>query len=322
MLLPAVERRGEIHFYLAKSLSYGARLTAAFVLMAAGVAIQLAASGVNAALFTAAGCGVMLAGVILLLVKGYENKVRTVPGTAEWRPARRTEINRILAISKKQRKWDEDFFDITSGRGVLALIAVTILAVAVAAFAMKFSERHGRLILLDSAVLLLPFWLTGVRSILKNDRLVVKIDTLLAAEKAHGKAASVAGEQFVWQLQVAKAAGGAGDVPHDVKAMLQFENAPPSFLGLQMQVSINSVNGSDYPYFYCILVAKPEHGLLKKPIPSPPANITIEPKRQGEVDVVVVRQTTTRNSGYETNAKATANIFRFSLEQARRVTQP
>jgi hypothetical protein len=189
--------------------------------------------------------------------------------------------------------------------------------VSTAVVVSKLSERHAWLILLDAAVLLPPFWITGVRSILKNDRLVVKAGTLIAAEKAWGKAESTAGEQFAWQLQVAKTADGGGDVPHDVKAMLQFDNAPPAFLGLQMQVAINSVNGSDYPYFYCVLVAKPELGLLDKPMPSPPRGITVEPKRQGEVDVAVIRQTTTKDSGYSTSAGATAHIFLFSHEQAR-----
>ena len=43
MLLPQAERRGEIHFYLAKSLPYGLRMAISFLLMAVGfLIIQLA----------------------------------------------------------------------------------------------------------------------------------------------------------------------------------------------------------------------------------------------------------------------------------------
>lgn len=318
MLLPAVERRGEIRFYLGKSLPYGARLALAFVLMAAGIVLQLAAPSFNGAPFVVGGCAAMLAGVSLLLVRGYENKVREVPGTAEWRPARRMEIDRILELNKEQVRWDQDFFDITSGLGLLGLIMVAVLIGGAVVFANKFSERFATLIALDAAVLLLPFWITGVRSILKNDRLIVKIKTLLAVEKAYTAAGPLEGVNFLWQLQTAKATGDAGDVPHDIKAMLQFENAPATFLGLQMQVSINSVQGTDYPYFYCVLVARPELGLLKRRIPSP-GSYTIEPNNQGDVDVLVVRQTTTKKSGYHTNNKAAANVFLYALGLARQI---
>jgi len=318
MLLPAVERRGEIQFYLAKSLPYGARLTLSFSLMLCGIAVQLAGGGKNGPLFIAAGAACLFAGVLLLLVKGYQNVVRT-SGPAEWRPAGDTEITRILSLHAEQRKWDRDFFDITCARGILGFILTAAVVGVAVGFAAQVSDRFALLILIDAAVLLIPFWFTGVRFILKNDKLIVKIRALLNVKKACQQAGGPGFDQFLWQLQVAKATGGAGEVPRDVKAVLQPAGAPPSFLGLQMQVCINSVQGNDYPYFYCVLVAKPELGLLERPLGDAPKKVTIERDRQGDVDVVVIRQETTKNSGYHTNTKAATNIFLYALALARQV---
>lgn len=319
MLLPAVERRGEIQFYVAKSLPYGVRLVLSFGLMLCGLMLQMFASGKNGRIVMAAGAACLFAGVLLLLAKGYRNIVRAVSGSAEWRPARDTEISRILSLHAEQRKWDQDFFDITCGRGIFGLI-VTAAVVGVAfRLAAGISDRFAGLILIDAAVLLIPFWLTGVRFILKNDKLIVKIRALLNVKKAYEQAGGPGFDQFLWQLQVAKTTDGTGEVPRDVKAVLQPAGAPPAFLGLQMQVCINSVQGNDYPYFYCVLVAKPELGLLERSLASPPRKITVERDRQGEVDVVVIRQATTKNSGYHTKDKAAANVFFYALELARQV---
>jgi hypothetical protein len=66
-----------------------------------------------------------------------------------------------------------------------------------------------------------------------------------------------------------------------------------------------------------VAVAKPEMGLLEKPVPIPPRKIVIEPKHQGEMDVLVIRQETTKNSGYHTKDKAASYIFAYALEVAR-----
>ena len=320
MLLPAVERRGEIQFYLAKSLPYAARLIVSFSLMLCGMVLQLAGSGRNASLFIATGAACLFTGVLLLLAKGYQNVVRTY-GAAEWRPAGDKEVERIRLLHAKQRKWDQDFFDITCATGIVAFILVAAAVGAAVRLAAAVSEPFAYLVAIDAALLLTPFWLTGVRFVLKNDKLIVKLRTLINVKNAYEQAGGPGFDKFVWQLQVAKAKGGEGEVPRDVKAVLVPAGAPESFLGLQMQVCINSVQGNDYPYFYCVLVAKPELGLLQRPLPFPPKKIVVEPERQGEVDVLVIRQTTTKNSGYHTKDKAAANIFLYALELARQVVR-
>jgi hypothetical protein len=84
-----------------------------------------------------------------------------------------------------------------------------------------------------------------------------------------------------------------------------------------MQISINSVQGRDFPYFYCVLVAKEEFGALR--VGPPPKGIEVEPGHDAGVQVVVMRQATTKNAGYHTDPEAARRILAFALGEARRV---
>ncbi|MDX9973771.1 MAG: hypothetical protein RBU21_12370 [FCB group bacterium] len=319
MLLPPLQRTGEIHFHVAKRLPYTARLIAALLLMAAGL-------GVQALLFEgpwAAGLVPLFLGVLLLLPKGYDNSVSLKAANKDWRPAKRAEVERILELNAQQKRWDSDAFDITSGKG-LGMLVLTVIAMFLL---LGYLERLGTsdqtrlMVAANAAVMLIPFWISGVRFILKNDKLVVKtkmflnMETRFDTEKRDG-------EEFGYQLQTARAIKGTGEVPRDVKAVVRFAKGPEEFLGLQMQIAINSVQGKDYPYFYCVLVGKESIGeTMENRIERPPSDIVLEPKYQDGVYVAVIRQKTTKNSGYHTNSKAAAKIFGYALKQARAVSR-
>jgi hypothetical protein len=163
-------------------------------------------------------------------------------------------------------------------------------------------------------VMLAPFWFTGVRSILKNDRLVNKAALLLGIEEEFARVRHD-GEEFEFQLQTAPTGDQAGQMPVDLKATIRFRDGPPAFLGLQMQISINSVQGKDYPYFYCVLVAKDEFGAIR--VGPPPKGLVVEPGEEAGVRVVVYRQQTTKNSGYHTDKGQARRILGFALQETR-----
>lgn len=314
MLLPTAERRGEIHFYIAKGLAYGPRLAIAFGLMALGLIIEV----VLMESFWWAGLPVVLAGVIMLLSKGFDNTVKTKRAKEEWRPARREEVARIVELNRQQKKWDQDAIDITCTRGFLTLVAVAVIIGLIARFVLGASVATLTMLGANAAVMLLPFWITGARSILKNDRLVIKSELLLELGGLFERAKRP-GEEFQYQMQTTQARDGSGEVPDDVKALVLFHEAPETFLGLQLQVAINSVQGKDYPYFYCVLVARPAFGGLgRDQLDPPPHRILIEPKREGDVDIAVIRQKTTKKSGYHTKPRVAARIFDHGLSQARK----
>ena len=85
-------------------------------------------------------------------------------------------------------------------------------------------------------------------------------------------------------------------------------------------VVLNSVQGKHYPYFYVVLVSKKNLDLQKVcDAYSPPAEIVKEFKNQDEVKVMVIRQHTTKKSGYHTKFPVAARILDQGLTVAEKV---
>jgi hypothetical protein len=82
-------------------------------------------------------------------------------------------------------------------------------------------------------------------------------------------------------------------------------------------VVLNEVQGSSFPYFYVVLVARRDSGLRSLYDDfSAPAEIISEFKYQDDVEVLVVRQKTTKTSGYHTKTPAALRIFTEGLNLA------
>ena len=114
-------------------------------------------------------------------------------------------------------------------------------------------------------------------------------------------------------------------VPEDARLMLKFLNAPANFLGVQVQLSINNVQGTDYPYLYCVVLAKKEEKLFAKKAKMIEStitsvdNVTSETQVSEDVDVLVIRQFTTKTSGYHTDLNACKNIVNLSVDLTRKL---
>ena len=111
---------------------------------------------------------------------------------------------------------------------------------------------------------------------------------------------------------------GGGQMPCGVKLQFRLPSLGPDFLGLQVQVNLNNVQGSDYPYLYCVLVARPELKMLER-LSAPPIieKIVVEAQRKDDVHVLVVRQETTKTSGYHTKPADCRTIFLYALDLCR-----
>ena len=312
MLLPDPQRRGEIHFKVAKALPYATRLALIVGFLVVGFAVQALGS-------IEVGAALLVVATLLSLVRGYTNVPEKFDGKADWRSADRKELDQVLEISRKTKKWDQSLLDITCPLGLFGLIAAGAAVILVEIFILNAarSEWLARVWLVDCVVLLLPHWVTGVRRMLTNAPLVVKIEHLLAIMDEWERAKRE-GEAMSPQMEVIS--GKGGELPKDAKLLLRFTQAGDDFLGLQVQCNLNNVQGTDYPYLYCVLVARPPFGLLKRPFPSTPSNITVEPRQEKDVQIIVIRQYTTKTSGYHTNSGACLNLFRFALQVARQVT--
>jgi hypothetical protein len=170
----------------------------------------------------------------------------------------------------------------------------------------------------DAAALLLPHWITGTR---RGWRPVALRQTINALETAMAEI-----DQFETppcQIQPLFEMAGKGErrVPADARVFVRFPDGPSGLLGLQLQVTTNNVQGTNYPYLYAVLVAEKDFGLLDTflddikrqirtnlPAASKKERLTIESSREADVEVIVIRQHTTKTSGYHTKPAAIRRI--------------
>ncbi len=110
-----------------------------------------------------------------------------------------------------------------------------------------------------------------------------------------------------------------GSLPMDTRILIEFKDAPNEFIGLQGQISINTVKSRAYPYFYVVLLAKHEFNLFEKFRKHSLNKLVIECKKTDEVDVVVIRQRTTKTSGYHTNTRVQDFILQTGIQVAKKV---
>lgn len=310
-ILPDPRRQGDIKFIFFKKLAYITRIKFILGLFVVGLLTQLLLNF----WFGLAYLGLATA---LSLIEGYADKAR-LKGAEEWKQVTPDEYKKVKSKQKQLEKWDRDCFDITNSLGVAIFVSVALFCFVI--WIMLECDGQERLALFwgwDVFVILAPHWITGTRSFLRKDRLIIKIELL---EKIMDYLRSPSDIQVLPMLSVRQAEKD-GRVPIDARLMVRYLDAPKDFLGLQIQVSINSVQGKDYPYLYCVLIAKPDKRILNfddETIRKLPRNISFEKRTTSDVDVIVIRQRTTRTSGYYTKLRASRFIVQTSLNLMRQL---
>ncbi|OGR45101.1 MAG: hypothetical protein A2X35_10085 [Elusimicrobia bacterium GWA2_61_42] len=330
-VLPPPQKDGEITFFMAKSLPYRPRMALVGLLLAAGLGTQVTAGFWP-------GYALLVLGLLLGVNSGYNSSpART--GEESWERVTPDAYEKVKLKAEQLKAWDEDLFDGTStlglaGFGVTAALCAGLYAWAAGTW--SFPPGYWVYFALDGAVLLLPLWFVGTRGYLKKDKLIIKIGMLEEVMAALKDPSDV---QVQPMLSLAPTASG-GKEPGDARLMLKLVGAPKEFYGIQVQLSINSVQGKDFPYLYCVLIAKNGSGLLGgwEPLAAQPERsfftglvgsifgqignfgspeLVYEPSSAGEVDIMVVRQRTTRATGYHTAPAAALTVVDYSLKLAR-----
>lgn len=337
-MLPPPEKDGEIKFVFAKSLPYRPRMALVALLLAAGLALQVTVGFWP-------GLAVLVAAQLLGMNSGYEAPGRRF-GNESWARVTPDEYEKVRLRSEQLKQWDEDFFDGTSTSGAIGAAVTAVLcliAYNVAASVWDFPDGYWFYFGIDALVLLLPLWFIGTRSYLKKDRLIIKIGMLQGLMKELNDPSDV---QVQPMMELSESAKGK-KAPIDARLMIKLVGAPKDFYGVQAQLSINSVQGKDFPYLYCVLIAKRGSGLLdgyerliKKPeedflgkvgkflfggLKGPgggPVELVYEPSSTAEVDIIVVRRRTSRSSGFFTPPAAALAVVNSSLDLARALASP
>ncbi len=317
----SAEQQQIVVFPLWKSLSYQKRFLAGFGSILLGFLIQYW-WWYHTFLLVISFFPVLF-GSLLFIVKGYDNRVKFGKYSPDsgWEQVGEPQLSEIKQFVKKIKKWDRSEIDISNNLGRITLI---ILLVILAIFLMiGFDESNIPFIIfaIDGFLLFFPHWIFGTRSIQTQSKLLLKIKVL--EELLHNR--NIQGclyshtVEYLLLLRNPKRKK-AQKIPDDIKIRVNFQGQHQDFLGYYGQIVVNEVGDKKYPYFYVVLVAKKGYGL--KPLfttYTPPAKIIKQYKKQEDVEVLIIRQKTTKTSGYHTKGNTIRKIFLEGLELAEQV---
>lgn len=299
-------------FWFARDLAYGKRMLIAFGLILLGLLLQWYTGSVFSGVIP------LIAGNALLLVKGYDNRVefKGFDPAQQWQSVEASRLLELKQLDKKMKRWDRSFIDITNGWGIFTFLLLgAVLWVSFIGLATGDYSPVWVAIPVDMAILFLPHWFTGTRRILRMPGLLIKAELL---GKVMEWAQSEMPEIQTRVLMLLK--GKEKTLPQDIKIKLAPKQAPDTFLGLYGQVVINDVQGKSYPYFYMVLVTRPGLGLegIADNLDLPD-KVVAEFKPQDDVEILVLRQYTTKTSGYHTDDKMVQQLLRVAMKAMGRV---
>lgn len=313
---PSPEDQDIIQFYVLKSLSYTTRMLLYLGCIAMGFLIQIiTVDYLPGALF-------LILAAILNLVKGYNSKPTPVSKRDEsnWTKTDMDKVYQINRIKQSINDWDKDALDISNGLGC-AFFGVVIIALTFifSILTRQFGDTVAAIFIIDALILILSLWFNGMRMKGHQDILYIKADIIIELEKYFEKIKKD-GEKFIPSLILTKDKCGKG-FPTDSRFNITFDKAPADFYGIQAQININVVS-TNYPYFYCVITTKSGFGLGKYVSRlNIPKSIVMQHSQDGEAEVIVIRQHTTKSSGYHTKMNACKNILEIALTLARLILE-
>lgn len=338
-------------FLIAKGLSLGSRFALIAVLAVVGIGLQLFVS------FTV-GWLLLFISVLLGATRGKSNAPDGL-GRGEWQNVTMDELEdarKLIAESGRVREANAPFHLGTgAGCGLVFFLVVGVVLVGVVAGAAVDSGSlglapvaHGGsvslLFIIDALTLLLPLWFFGRVRTWQPPNFEMRLKQIWAVYQAAYCNPNI---EFRPSLQIANTKDGS--VPLDVRLMIKLKDSDPNFIGIQVQTAINDVQGRKYPYTYCVLIAKPEFGLVEKAkriVEMPPTGgftvgflglfadtndrkeakfprlngAVVELKREAEMEITVVRQGT-GHGGYKTSPEQSCRIFDVAYGLAYAVLQ-
>ena len=292
------------------------RALAALMLFTVGLVVSCLAPAGIAPL----GLGLILLGHLPLWVRTQT----TAPGGATplheelWAPVEDDWLKRVEDLEKRGARWDTTPWDISNGIGCLALLALLGALAAAAFIALPMLGTGGSLRLAAAGVLLfLPLWLNGMRTTWNPSELRKKGQALAVAREA---AERLSKGDFDPVPTLALREGRRGKYPVDARLMLRPSHEDATgFLGVQIQVALNNVQGTDYPYLYAVVLGKDAFRLPKAEprLHVQGVDLVCEPGQSEGVRYLVIRQHADKQGGWHTEPDQIRTIVAVALEKAR-----
>lgn len=307
---PPPENQDIIRFHLFKKLPYTARMVLYLSLLAAGFVTQIIILRVYP------GAILLCLAVLLTLVRGYKSKIDTtgLQANSNWAKVNMEKLHEVDEFNVKLAKWDKDGLDISNGIGFLffVLAGFGLLFASVILNILDVPGSVRRIFIMDAIILILPIWFNGLRQISKQDLLCMKTRLVRNMEQFF-QTIRKDSEQFNPALLLTQDKTGKS-IPTDCRFTVSIDGMPTDLYGIQAQINLNDVQGTFYPYFYCVIAAKRGFGLAKFAQMVPvPKNIIINHEVDAEAEVIVIRQYTTKTSGYHTKINSCKSILERAL---------
>ena len=304
-------REPVLEFRVLKSWDYRRRMRWTLGLVVLGLLLQVG--------FLSPWPGVpfLLVAIALSWVVGFDTARdrRSLHLDQEWETVPYEKLRDIIKLDRAMKDWDSSVLDITAGAGG-AFFVLSGVAFAAAAFALIVAghQEIGLIVAVDGGLLVLPQFFSGMRRIHRQPDLLVKakhVDaTLHLVRERLERRGELSGQLLMSGPEDARQ-------PTDLRLSVRFPDAPNGFHGIQCQVVLNRVQGKPHPYFYSVVVAAEGMGLLDaaKGVEIP-EGLVRETKSEKDVDVVVIRQYTTKTSGYHTKPVIGARTAEAALAVA------
>jgi hypothetical protein len=336
-------------FIFAKNLAVQSRLILVAVLAIIGILLQFFFSLLFGWLF-------LLVAVLLCLPVSRSNAPE-ITGRGEWQNVTMDEVIKAQEVLSQSAQVNNEsgMFSIASAQGCFTLGLIIIGTGIIGAILFATMDKSALnplnlqpvvlggslavVFIVDSLTLFLPIWITGRISAWEPPYIRIKLQQLLSI---YSLARNNPRVEFRPNLLVTKTANGS--VPLDCKLMVKLKDSSPDFMGIQVQTTLNNVQGTKYPYTYCVLIAKPEFNLIKKAeavIEHPPAggfisgirglfsdsnakkeavfprfmDALVELKEEKDVEIAVVRQNTS-GTGYHTTPDQASKVYSAAYQLA------
>ncbi len=240
-----------------------------------------------------------------LMLKGVSNRPDD-QGLEEWRPVTMAEIDRLddgLRASKKLKA------KVFSPRALLIFLIVVPLVIILWIVGAWTGRGDLAFIAFHGAFFSVPALFFGRVSVFVPSDIALKMPCF----RVLGSQDLPEGLVLAPYLRFDKDKKG-GDVPEDLRFLLEKKRGPADLVGVQLQAAINKGPNGPVPYLYAVVLTKgkdgPSHAAASR---LRPRGYEVEAGGDGDYGTVVIRQKTT-GTGYHTEPSDCQNLF--SLCQA------
>ncbi|PKP02347.1 MAG: hypothetical protein CVU11_12220 [Bacteroidetes bacterium HGW-Bacteroidetes-6] len=296
-------------FHLFPRMAIVQRITLFLILVAGGIGAQFFLQ------MFVPGCFLVLAGSVLMFTKGIDKRI--FPGrynqNADWKKSTREQVESIVKMDRKLKIWDRSAFEISSCLGIFVFILILVFSLYL--FIIGDDSYRKELSYIGGNILMLfiPHFFSGLKKYDTSNKVVIYAKECLKASDIIHEQKPDAEISYLTLLAPAKKIDAT--FPKEVKLKIMVPNAPDDFMGIYGQLSLNSVGSNIYPYFYTVIIYKEGAKLQNKAkgLKRLYQAVIVEFTSEAGVEVMVIRQATTKTSGYNTNTKAVIKIIEETL---------